>query len=290
MPSLLTLTIAASLIGAIALIAFGLRRWRRHGFRFSLRTSLITLTFASLALAAFMQWAWPRVEHFRAVYQIRAVGGDVYFHDRNGWDGSASDAWGGPGDIWFSSDAEFSAALPALRSLRQLNGLTLGRNTTDASLIELARLRLPGEFRVIQLQSSQTTDLAPLKELAALPYLFINTASLTHPGLQALPEIRGLERLFIIEEGKQAKPARFGKQGFGAIARVPELKYLTLGNLEITSESVAHLHGAKKLRELRIHRCLIDAQDVVALRKALPNCEITFNERAQSQPQSGAKP
>jgi hypothetical protein len=287
MSTLLTASLVASLVGALALAAFGLRRWRRHGFRFSLRTSLVALTLASLMLAAFMQWVWPRLLHVRALYQIRAGGGEVYLPDpeaitpgRDEWDGTPSLAWGGGvSDIWFDSDAEVAAALPSLPALTQLKAICLGRSTTNASLRNLAAVIPNAKLLGLQLQSSQITDFAPLKNLAALPDIFSNTVALTDQGLQALPEIRGLERLFILEEGKQARPARFGPQGFGAIARVPELKYLTLSNLEITSESAAHLRGAKKLRELTLHRCLIDAGDVAALREALPNCQIKFNER-----------
>ena len=164
--------------------------------------------------------------------------------------------------------------------MTRLSGITLGRNTTNASLRELAHLNLPDEFNCVQFQSSQINDLAPLKELANLPSMFVNTTSLTDQGLQALPEIRGLERLFILEEGPSANLSRFGELGFRAIGSMPELKYLSLARLEITSDSAAHLHRLKNLRELGIHRCLIDAKDVAALRAALPDCKVSYSERS----------
>jgi hypothetical protein len=287
MSTLLTASLVASLVGALALAAFGLRRWRRHGFRFSLRTSLVALTLASLMLAAFMQWAVPWFHHWHALHRIRQVGGEIAFDaDATADDGQTlpdddlvAVAWNDVSTIDFRDDAEFAAAAPFLSELLTLEGLSFSRRLTDASLRSLAAVEPPLRVASLQLMCCQITDLAPLTRVGALDDLFINSASLTDEGLQALPRIPGLKKLFIVEEKPYGNAARFDVAGYRAVGQMKELEILWLARVAISSESAAELHHLTNLRELLLARCLIDNADVAALREALPNCKITFKER-----------
>ena len=187
------------------------------------------------------------------------------------------------------------ASLPQLREL-DLSGC---EEVTDGSVSELRRL-----FSLEKLDLSfcnQITD-ASLIVLAGLPALrFLNLNwcyGVTDAGLSALGQCQTLESLSlwscedVTDAGVEALaslPAlrTLELPEFAAItdralsvlsARASNLESLRLDHLhEISDEGVACLGELKRLRSVVVQSCpKVSADAVAALRKALPECQVSF--------------
>jgi hypothetical protein len=149
------------------------------------------------------------------------------------------------------------ADLSPLSELPKLTGLLLhGTSITDLRpLVGLTALR------VLTLDGTTISDLAPLAKLRKLESLSLAEMPVTD--LSPLTGLTELRRLYL--EGSQVKDLL-------ALADLMKLEMLDLNNTQVAD--IAPLVGLKKLRRLNLWRTRVSKEQVLSLKRALPDLQI----------------
>jgi len=153
------------------------------------------------------------------------------------------------------------ATLPALERL-DVGGNPI-TNTGLGALIANRKLR--------DLQISYTAiDDGGLDYLAAFPELealYLSGTKVTDAGLSKLVPLRKLSRLHLAN-------CKVTDAGLSHLEKLPRLSILYLSNTSITDVGLQHLENMPQLRFLDLQRSRVSSSGFLALRSALPRCNI----------------
>ncbi len=256
-------------------------RRRRRWFQYSLRTLLVVMLLASIA----MSWFAVKLQRARrqreAVKAIENLGGIVKY-DRP-WRQLADPPWlwkllgvdffASAVDVLFTSDAVITDAdLEHLKGLTRLQGLNLGcmkiANTrvTDAGLEHLKGLT---QLKTLNLSDTRITDagLEHLKGLTQLQVLVLQRTKVTGAGLGHLNGLPQLQTLAL-------NRAQITDAGLEALKGLTQVQYVDLDGTRVTDAGLEHLKGLTQLQELELEGTEVTYEGVEKLREALPNCTI----------------
>ncbi len=219
-----------------------INRLKRRRLQYSLRSLLVFMLLANVAMA----WFFPRwraaTRQREAVAAIRAMGGHVTYNYEARWDAAREapvPARAPSGPAWarkllgedFFADV-VCAGPPFTPIYDPLNASPI----TDACLEHIGRLT---HVESLGLRDSHVTDagLQNLRGLACLRELDLANTRVTDAGLRHLEKVPSLETLDLT--GTQVTDA-----GLRQLARLPGLRYLDLCQTRVTSEGVARLQVA----------------------------------------------
>lgn len=88
------------------------------------------------------------------------------------------------------------------------------------------------------------------------------------PGLKLLSNLGNIKGVVL------GHSSEVTQDGIGALAELPNLNYLNLGNVQLGNEGIAQLARLKELKELLLNQSELDAEQLEQLAKALPYCKI----------------
>jgi len=109
-----------------------------------------------------------------------------------------------------------------------------------------------------------------LSALTQLERLDLSECSITDKGLAQLRAIPGLRELLL------CGCTELTDEGLAHLAALPHLASVDLSECSVSDTGLAHLWGLKELRVLTLEGCNnITQAGVVALKAALPNCDVT---------------
>lgn len=153
----------------------------------------------------------------------------------------------------FRSKEFTGSGLAHLKSLPKLERLTFAGSTTgDTAMEAIGQLTQLKDFRTWHTAQTQAGN-AHLLKLTQLTGLRIG---------QRLPEW-----------GKDT-PVSFDESTMSIIAKISTLESLELTEARLSSKIIPHLKALPKLTKLKIETVDISADDVAAIRAALPNCKV----------------
>ena len=159
------------------------------------------------------------------------------------------------------------------------------------------------ELRILSMNRADSTQLMPLAGLPQLQNLQLSGGSISDADLEAITHLKHLRTL-------QFKSCNLNISGFTILDSLPSLKFLrtrgcefadvasivktissltrlaTLdlnGNLQVTDRELHHLHSLTKLSGIDLTGTSITPAGVDALKKALPNCNVIYEEDLNRQ-------
>lgn len=155
------------------------------------------------------------------------------------------------------------ARLAGLKDVVQLN-LELSHVTT-AGLKSIAQLK---SLRLLNLMSTQITDVTPLVELPNLHTLRIDF----NPQIEfkTLGELARLPQLRILG----TKGCRLRDDGVAELAKCTQLESLDIGGCALGESGLVPLHALKNLQALGLELAEFSDADLAAFQKAVPGCRI----------------
>lgn len=218
--------------------------WR---FRFGLRAFFVGVT---LAAAFFALAVRPAVIQRETVRYIHTLGGSVEYS--------------AVGTSWIPKWLQKYFAVDFFQSVTVVN---LGQtNTRDEHLRRLTSLKY---LKELYLYYTFITDdgLVHLREIPSLELINLGSTNITDEGLIHLVENKKLSSLSLYDTSVTGA-------GFIALSQLPRLSTLELSYTEITDNVSPYLDSLAGLRELSVRRTRISGQQVAALQRALPNCNI----------------
>lgn len=223
-------------------------------FKAKMQFGLSTLLLIVPVIAIPCSWLARELELARqqraCIESIFAHGGRVYYH-----------RWP---DILPDSAYEWLA--PALGS-----DFFLDVSEVWASQVKDLDLAAVGRFhRLLALdlrQSSVTDDLAHLRELKRLEWLYLDETAITDAGLEHVQELSELQRLYLISTGVTDR-------GLARLSKLEHLQLLYLDRTQVTDAGLGHLVGLSNLTSLRLYETQVTEQGVERLKQALPRCLI----------------
>lgn len=264
---------------------------RRRWLRFSLRTTLVLVTFYCvwLAFVTFQarrqQKALNRVEELHGLvafsYELDPEGRDwitnpqpfvpTWIRNRVGEDYFRCVAIVNfdEGSDPTNDDLEVIHFLPHLRQLTFANR----KKVSDAGLAHLAGLK---QLKVLVLDGTSVTGpgLAHLRGLGQLELLTLSSTPLTNDGLEHLAALTNLKTLIVSD-------TKISDDALRHIARVPWLESLQLVNTEITDAGLAHLESLRTLKSILLRGTKITREGRAALQNALPLCRVPIEPPTQ---------
>jgi hypothetical protein len=258
---------------------------RRRWFRFSLRSLLLLVALIAVPLA----WKVNQVRNQRIVVaEVQRLHGRVYYdhqvtRSRFGFGPSLGQS---PGPAWltrFLGDDFFADVV----------GVAVFYGATDQTIAQIATL--PHIERLV-VHSDQVTD-AGLEHLAAqskLTSLHLTSSKVTRRGLAHLAGLKALTELSIglrnlgdsqlesvvvlkqLESLDLSGMPAITDKGIEQIAKLDNLRHLTLEVLPVTDAGLLHLHGMTKLESLGLHGLRESIDGVGMLHRARPDLKINW--------------
>ena len=196
--------------------------------------------------------------------------------------------------------------LEPLKDLTQLTTLTVwGTRVNDASLEHLKGLKY---LTRLHLDCPQISDagLEHLKGLTRLTHLFLLGARVSDAGLvhlkgltqltllnlngtkvtdAGLVHLKGLTKLTRLNLGQAESPGLLvSDAGLEHLKGLTNLTELFLARTTVSDAGLEHLRGLTKLTRLNLKGTKVTAQGIAELKKALPNCDITWDDPSASKP------
>ena len=231
------------------------RRW----YRFSLRTLLVVILLLCVLLGWFALKMRQAERQRRAVEAIRKAGGtvlyDYQFHEESGTSTGVRES---PVPTWLRElmGEDFFASVAAVGFHDPESSASDTRPTTvddpDAVLEHVAGLT---GVVCLWLDANQVTDagMEHLRGLTRLRYLDLSYTQVTDAGLENL---NGLTQLYRLE----------------------------LNGTQVTDAGLEHFKGLTELGLLQLHGTDVTEEGSEELRKALPDCHISWVEEAGPPP------
>lgn len=152
-----------------------------------------------------------------------------------------------------------------VNDLAPLEGL-VNLEVLDANGTRIRDLRSVSRMKnLVRLSLNHTyvNDLTPIAKLENLRFLFLNETNISD--LAPLAETKNLEILYLA--GTQVSD-------LAPLAKLTNLKQLVVSDSAVGDVKV--LHRLTDLKYLNLHGARVDLEAVVALRQALPNCEVVW--------------
>lgn len=248
---------------------------RRRRCQFSLRTLLAS----TLVLGALLGWIAIKFENARrqraALAAIERFGGKIQYVFRD------------PPSIWKcaliddevasevcsiqlpSKRTEAIECLKLCKKVRHLRGVNIKAANLEAA--DLADLRQIAGLQTIAAISTPLADeiSALASSMPNLCVLQFMNASASDEGVRKLAEAKGLVMVAIIGSPE------VGDDGLATLARLPNLRILSLERTSVTDAGLAHLEKLTTLRRLNLTATSVTAAGIAKLRESLPDCKIT---------------
>jgi hypothetical protein len=286
------IAIAVLFLMAIAgLIAIGLRRWSRTGYRFRLKTLMILIAAASLVSYTTVEFILPRMQRQWAVQVVRQSRGTFYRAEGEG--GSvetikSNDFWSKKDSVEFNTDSEAISSANVLEYLPELTPIEFFGKVTDKGIKRVLASQQNTGMVHLSFQCPFMTDAAleNIGEWQSLESILFMSSSITDQGIERLNDLKGLTSLFLYEDFYNHTPNavnrnRFGPSGFKALAQQEGLVNLRFKGLVVSDECASHLQNAGGLKKLEFVYCVISSEALTNLRAALPNCEVVASHCAE---------
>ena len=161
-----------------------------------------------------------------------------------------------------------------LRDLKNLKVLILkDTKITDEGLFHLNELN-----SLISLNLSHTDiegrGLLQLRDLSKLEWLLLGSTSINDAILMHIGEMKTLKGLYLNE-------TQITDTGIGYLKNLDQLEQLVLAKTKITDEGLKHFIGLSELKHLNLDGTLVSKESVENLKKALPNCRISWQPQKQ---------
>jgi Leucine-rich repeat (LRR) protein len=279
---------------------------KRRFLSFSLRTLLIV----TLVIGCLLGWQVNKVNRQRkAIQTILALGGHIYFENDSVLrtetiPPSRMQKWLEkflPNDYIYNvygvvinegqdvGNASFIADIPHLKSLYL--------DRTNVS--DLSALSGLTDLKKLTLWATKVKDLTPLASLKNLEYL-----NLEMTPVESIAPLHGLEKLEYlslygtkirdISSVSSMKSLTYLRLLFSPLEDIRGLGESTsLVDIDLSDTQVSDISSLSKLKTLRnlsLSRTLTRLEDVAALQKQLPGCQITNNRTPLPIPTSDASP
>jgi Leucine-rich repeat (LRR) protein len=186
--------------------------------------------------------------------------------------------------------------LKGLNEMKNLQVLDLvGCDMTDFSVTQIA---MATALRRLDLRLTGMTDgkVKKLSGLKQLQSLYINDEGVTDSGLKELAPLRQLQHLDLRNtsvgnagmkelaklshlKSLNLSQTRVRDGGLKELAGLTKLKMLDLSDTMVTDAGTKHLMGLTKLKSLYLRHTKVTAAGLVALKTALPECQIWHEEK-----------
>ena len=229
---------AVCLAVVVMLLWLGASLLFRLRFQFSVR-SLVVLVVAVAVPCCWLAMKMRQAERQRtAVEAIREAGGTVFYHYQH------TETLG----------RVPNAEPPAPAWLRKLVGDDFFSNVS-----------------IVTLDGANDETLVHLRELTKLVWLDVADTQVTDEGLEHLRELTELEVLGLSD----TQVTDLGLEHLTGLTRLTELG---LADTQVTDAGLEHLRELTKLEYLGLSSTQVTSQGVEELRKALPNCQIVWEE------------
>jgi hypothetical protein len=283
-------------------------RW----YQFRLRTLLVLMLLASVAMGAVATTMRAAARQRDAVAEFCAAGGWVYYRDQLDADGSflleLQNKPPGPpwlrkllGDDFFrtveQADVDSDAACKYLPQFDQLRIVVVREGVTDAGLEHLNELRQLRDLVLfndgltsagfehiaeltwlehLSLRGTHTGDaeLERLRPMAKLRHLGLEETKVTDAGLRHLEGLTSLEDL-------RLDKTQVGDAGVGRLKGLARLRKLGLSGTRISDAAVPCLVGFKQLSGLDVDNTNVSAEGVRKLERALPRCDVLSSKSSK---------
>lgn len=239
------------LMASAGVIAIGLRRWSRTGYRFQLKTLMILIAAASLVSYATVEFILPSLQRQWAVHVVRQSRGTFYSTDVE--EGSVEaienkDLWSIKESVELNTDSEAISSANVLEYLTELTSIEFFWKVTDTGIKRVLASQQNTGMVHLSFQCPFMTD-AALEEIGQWQYLeslLFLSSGVTDQGLKRLNDLKGLTSLFLYEDFYNHTPNavhrnRFGPSGFKALAQQEGLVTLRLKGVVVTDESARRL-------------------------------------------------
>ncbi len=235
---------------------------RRRWYRFSLRSILVFVALAAICLA------WIGKERRQSAYETQQASQLLDQGFLEATLGGPYDSWklrraGNPQGWWRDLATQvLGERIVVLNVDQHFPGETSLRHVGISGLEPLSELR---SVRFINLHPSEVTDLTPLSEITTLECIGLNYSEATD--LAPLANLKELREIELVHSAVT---------DIAPLAELPNLERVYLPYTQVND--LTPLHGLKKLTFLDLRGTLASEQQIRALKKALPNCEIMLEE------------
>ena len=155
--------------------------------------------------------------------------------------------------------------LAHLKGLTKLKSILLdGNNITDEGLTHLQNL---ASLEIVSINDNPITDegLAYLSDLGNLKALYVGRTQITDAGMVHLEGLKHIWHMYLTGVGDEA---------LAHLSGLPALEFVQIHDAKITEASIASLTKMKSLKRLLVSGEQVYEDLLVALRAALPDCEI----------------
>lgn len=135
--------------------------------------------------------------------------------------------------------------------------------------LDLAVVGQCDRLLALDLRESPVTDddLAHLRGLKQLEWLYLDETAITDAGLEHVQELSELQRLYLISTGVTDR-------GLARLSKLEHLQLLYLDRTQVTDAGLVHLVGLSNLTSLRLYETQVTEQGVERLKQARPRCLI----------------
>ncbi|WP_254508644.1 leucine-rich repeat domain-containing protein [Anatilimnocola floriformis] len=167
-------------------------------------------------------------------------------------------------------------AIGELKPLKNLRTLSLvGTSTTSAALEHIGDMK---ELRTLDLSHTPLTD-SGFENLAESQLAELTVFG-TAVGSQSLPQIAKMRSLRRLDLGGRNSPLT--NSDLAPLAKLTELRNLSISTNGITEEALTHLSSLRNLRSLYLNSKAISKAAAVRLQSDLPHCTISGSDVAGS--------
>lgn len=226
---------------------------KRRFLRFSLRTLVVLMLIICVALGWKVQQARNQRE---TVAWILQSGGSFYYDHQLYDDGDAVPNPQPPGPKW----------LTELLGVDYLDSV-VEVSLSETEVVDVATLAVLTNVEGLSLWYSQVSDVSPLADLARLERLVLSGSPVTD--LTPLGGLTNLKRLFL-----SSTPVT----DLTPLGGLTNLEHLDLQDTQV--RDVRTLARLKSLRYLFLGDTPVSKEDYEMLKKALPNCDISWSPAA----------
>jgi beta-lactamase regulating signal transducer with metallopeptidase domain/Leucine-rich repeat (LRR) protein len=155
--------------------------------------------------------------------------------------------------------------LAHLKALTKLKSILLdGNNITDAGVRHLQNL---ASLEIVSINDNPITDegLAYLSGLENLKALYVGRTQITDAGMAQLEGLKHIWHVYL---------TGIGDEGLAHLSGLPALEFIQIHDAEVTEASIPSLTKMESLKRLLVSGDQVYEDMLLALRVALPDCDI----------------
>lgn len=131
------------------------------------------------------------------------------------------------------------------------------------------------KLKWLGLPTTETVSDEGMQNLVGMTKLKWLRLDVTHVGDEGLKLLTGMTKLEVLI----LNYTQVTDEGMKHLAEMTNLEYLFLSNTQVGDDGLEHMMGLRNLEYLDIYNTQVTAEGVAKLRKALPNCEIIWDDK-----------